>query len=166
MCKQNKKQTILILNWIVWNFNQNDLIRRYMTRKGLIHRKTKQSTNQHIYLQIHCADTHFVTHVFTLFIRLFVQCILLIFSNEIISLLNLTDYVSSVLLLLSRISVRTPCHVVANVLDCNFVLSKFELQSRYNVHFRTNTLGKYIESLVPSDRLNCSTAVLQRWLCC
>ena len=38
VCKQ---KTILILNWIVWNFYQNDLI-----RKRLIGRKTKQPNNQ------------------------------------------------------------------------------------------------------------------------
>ena len=32
--------------------------------------------------------------------------------------------------------------VVAKVLDCDIVRSEFELQSRYYVHFRTNTLGK------------------------
>ena len=32
--------------------------------------------------------------------------------------------------------------VVANVLDCDIVKSEFELQSRYYVHFLTNTLGK------------------------
>ena len=36
------------------------------------------------------------------------------------------------------------CHrgVMINVLDYGFVVSEFELQSRYYVHFRTNTLGK------------------------
>ena len=29
--------------------------------------------------------------------------------------------------------------------------SEFEFQSRYNVHFRTNTLGKLINSLIPPD---------------
>ena len=32
------------------NLHQNDLIRRLITRKGLIHRKTKQPTNQPTYL--------------------------------------------------------------------------------------------------------------------
>ena len=31
---------------------------------------------------------------------------------------------------------------VANVLDCDFVESKFDLQSRYYVPFRTHMLGK------------------------
>ena len=33
------------------------------------------------------------------------------------------------------------CSVVANVLDCDVVMSEFELQLRYLVHFRTNSLG-------------------------
>ena len=31
---------------------------------------------------------------------------------------------------------------VANVVDCDILVSKFELQSGYYAHFRTNTLGK------------------------
>ena len=34
------------------------------------------------------------------------------------------------------------CDVVANVLDSDTLVSKFELQSGYFVHFRTNTLRK------------------------
>ena len=41
--------------------------------------------------------------------------------------------------------------VVANVLDCNIVVSEFELQSRYYVHFHTNTITKSMNFLVPSD---------------
>ena len=32
--------------------------------------------------------------------------------------------------------------VVAKVLDCDAAVSEFELQSRYYIHFKTNTLGK------------------------
>ena len=39
--------------------------------------------------------------------------------------------------------------VVANMLDCDIVVSEFELQSRYYVHLRTNTLGKGINLLLP-----------------
>ena len=35
-----------------------------------------------------------------------------------------------------------PIGVVGNALDCNIVVSEFELQSCYHVHFRTNTLWK------------------------
>ena len=35
--------------------------------------------------------------------------------------------------------------VAANELDCGIVVRVFELQSRYYVHFRTNTLGKRYE---------------------
>ena len=39
--------------------------------------------------------------------------------------------------------------VVANELDCDIVVTKFELQSLYCVHFRTNTLGKGMNYLIP-----------------
>ena len=39
--------------------------------------------------------------------------------------------------------------VVANVLDCDIILSEFEHQSHNYVHFRTNTLGKGINPLIP-----------------
>ena len=32
--------------------------------------------------------------------------------------------------------------VVANVLDCDIVVSKFKLQLHHYIHFRTNTLEK------------------------
>ena len=38
--------------------------------------------------------------------------------------------------------------VVANVLDCNIVVSEFELQSCYYVHFQT--LGKSVNPLIPA----------------
>ena len=37
--------------------------------------------------------------------------------------------------------------VVANVLDCIIVTSKFELQSGYYIQFRTKTLGKIINPI-------------------
>ena len=42
-----------------------------------------------------------------------------------------------------------PCDVVANELDCDIVVSEFELKSRYHVYFRTNTLGKDMNPLSP-----------------
>ena len=38
--------------------------------------------------------------------------------------------------------------VVANMLDCNIVVSEFELQFRNYVYFWTNTFGKGINLLV------------------
>ena len=35
-----------------------------------------------------------------------------------------------------------PCSVMVKALECGIVVIVFELQSRYYVHFRTNTLGK------------------------
>ena len=38
--------------------------------------------------------------------------------------------------------------VVANIMDCDVVVSKFEFQSLYCIHFRTNTLGKDMDLLI------------------
>ena len=32
---------------------------------------------------------------------------------------------------------------MGNMVDCNIVVSGFELQSHYYTHFQTNTLGRY-----------------------
>ena len=37
---------------------------------------------------------------------------------------------------------------MANVQDYDIVVNEFELQSRYYVHFRTNTLGKGMKPLI------------------
>ena len=44
---------------------------------------------------------------------------------------------------------ENPLGVVANVMDCNLIVSEFELQLFYYIHYRTNTLGKYMNSIVP-----------------
>ena len=41
-----------------------------------------------------------------------------------------------------------PRGIMVKVMDCGIVVSKFELQSRYYVHFWTNTLGKGINPLI------------------
>ena len=55
---------------------------------------------------------------------------------------------------------RSPLSVEAKLLE--FVGNKFELQSRYYVHFRRNTLGKSMTPpLIPSSSgLNSTTAIL------
>ena len=55
--------------------------------------------------------------------------------------------------------------VVANMWDCEIVIRKFELQLRYYVHFRTNTLGESYEPLLPltpttNNTINSITIVL------
>ena len=40
--------------------------------------------------------------------------------------------------------------VVANVMDCDIVVSEFEFQLRYYVLFRTNILGENYEPPYPS----------------
>ena len=41
-----------------------------------------------------------------------------------------------------------PRGVMVKVMDCGIVVSEFELQSRYYVHFRANTLGKSMNPLI------------------
>ena len=38
---------------------------------------------------------------------------------------------------------------MSKVVDCRLDVSKFELQLRYYVHFRTNTLGKCMNARIP-----------------
>ena len=37
---------------------------------------------------------------------------------------------------------------MVKAMDCGIVVSEFVLQSRYYVHFRANTLGKGMKSLI------------------
>ena len=39
---------------------------------------------------------------------------------------------------------------MANVLACDAVVSEFELQSRYYVHFQNNTLRKGMNAFIPT----------------
>ena len=43
---------------------------------------------------------------------------------------------------------RVASGVTVKAIDCEIVVSEFELQSRYDVHFRTNTLGKGMNPLI------------------
>ena len=43
-----------------------------------------------------------------------------------------------------------PSDVDANMLDCDIVASEVELQSCYNIHFRTLTLGKGMNPFILS----------------
>ena len=53
------------------------------------------------------------------------------------------------------------CDAVANVLDSDILVSEFELQSRYYVHFRTNTLGQsWNLPILPSYGLDNTTTTL------
>ena len=40
------------------------------------------------------------------------------------------------------------CGVMVKALDCGIIVSMFELQLRYYVHFWTNTLGKGMNTLI------------------
>ena len=41
-----------------------------------------------------------------------------------------------------------PRGVMVKALDCEMVVSEFELESRYYVHFQKNTLGKGMKPLI------------------
>ena len=43
----------------------------------------------------------------------------------------------------------SPCDIVVNVLDCDIVVSEFELHFRCYIHFRTNNLEKGMSLLSP-----------------
>ena len=43
------------------------------------------------------------------------------------------------------------CCIMANMLDFNLIVSKFKLQLCYYIHFQTNTLGKGMNLLIPSQ---------------
>ena len=43
---------------------------------------------------------------------------------------------------------ETPCSIVANMLDCDIVVSGFKLQLCYYIHFQNNTLGKGLNPLI------------------
>ena len=54
-----------------------------------------------------------------------------------------------------------PCGVIVKAMDCRIVESEFELQLRYYIPFRTNTLGKGMNPFYPpSYGLNSTTTVL------
>ena len=41
-----------------------------------------------------------------------------------------------------------PCGVMVKATDCGIIVSEFEFQSRYYVHFRANTIGKGMNPLI------------------
>ena len=63
---------------------------------------------------------------------------------------------------------RSPLNLVTNILDCNIIVSMFDLQSRNYIPFRTNTLEKIkkplFSQLLPgfNPRL-CHTKDLKKW---
>ena len=44
---------------------------------------------------------------------------------------------------------ESPCSVEHNILDCNIVVNKFELQLCNYIRFRTNSFRKGMNSLIP-----------------
>ena len=55
---------------------------------------------------------------------------------------------------------RNPCSVVANVLDCDIVVSGFELQLHKSGYFGIIPLGKFLSPLYPPTGLNNITAII------
>ena len=43
---------------------------------------------------------------------------------------------------------RCPRGVMVKAMDCGIAVNEFERQSRYNIHFRTNTFGKSMKPLI------------------
>ena len=41
-----------------------------------------------------------------------------------------------------------PCSVMVKSIECKILVSEFELQSRYYVHFQTHTIGKGMNPLM------------------
>ena len=52
------------------------------------------------------------------------------------------------LVLSSYLLQACPRGVVGKVMDCRLVINDFELQSRYYVHFHTNTVGKGMKPFI------------------
>ena len=43
----------------------------------------------------------------------------------------------------------SPCGLVANLLDCDIIVSKFKLQLYYSVYFPTNIFWKGMNTFIP-----------------
>ena len=72
-------------------------------------------------------------------------CIQMYLGSETIK-----DYhvIAQIVSKLNIITVGGPRGVMVKAMDCGIVVSEFVLQSRYYVHFRTNTLGKGMNTLI------------------
>ena len=80
----------------------------------------------------------------------FTSCFILLF---LVSLPLFLYFLYSYYFLFISFIKENPYDVVANVLDCDIVLSKLELHSRYYVHFRTNNIWSGMNSLFqPTDK--------------
>ena len=72
-----------------------------------------------------------------------------------------TTAICNILILISINDGESSRSAVANGLDCDIVGSEFELQSRYYVHFRTNTLEKDMNPHYPSYKINSTIIILE-----
>ena len=64
----------------------------------------------------------------------------------------------------SKIKGGIPHSVMAKVLNYKLVGTEFKPLLLYYIHIHTNILGKDMNPLIPSYRLNSTTAVIQGWL--
>ena len=107
----------------------------------LVWHKTK-TTNQQIYLSIYLSIT--VCSYLYIYLYIYIYVYISIYFS---------------LYLPIWINRESPwCNL--NVLDCDIVVSDFELQTHYHVHFRTNTLRKGWTSYLLNNGLNRTTTIL------
>ncbi len=81
-------------------------------------------------------------HIFILFYKKYIG------NDFTIKIYQKSFYDKDVLAFISLNKSRgAPRGVMVKAMDCGIVVCEFELQSRYYVHFRTNTLGKSMNPL-------------------
>ena len=69
--------------------------------------------------------------------------------NNGIGIYNNSRFITTVPNCFSYHSGITPRVELANVMDCDIIVSDFQLKSPYYVHFQTNTLKKGMSLLIP-----------------
>ena len=67
------------------------------------------------------------------------------FSNDLIISYS---HIHILFIMFPALSRCSPCGIVANMRDCDFLVSEFEIHYFYNVHFRTFTLEKNMNPLI------------------
>ena len=91
----------------------------------------------------------------------------LLYYYKITHLLFSAKYIYIYIHYRSKLSGVCPRGVVASILDCNIIVSKYKFQLHYYVYFQTNKFGERHEPPypLPSHGLNSITAVvLEGWL--
>ena len=95
-----------------------------------------------IYTEISHTHTHIYIYIYIyIYMRVCVCVCSIVIYAKMIRLFNLTK-LSIDFLLFSHNLKGAPRGVMVKAMDCRIVVSGFVFQSRYYVHFWTNTLGK------------------------